>query len=274
MGTLLSNNGLNVEIEKITKEFKELSITEELKKETEKVNEKLRKAEETLKVKKQQKKFRDLKDYEKGQILTFGRKCDSVRNKSIERFITASFTKENTVRTMGDVEKIQTVVRKEINDIEMLHSMCELDENIEASRDPALNLLQMGIDIDERCPSSFKPKSTFSPPVNCDAINVFKKGIIKAVKTLRYVKMSKYDNLQLKHRKAIESLRNNKDIIIKRSDNGGNVVILSRDKYIKEGLRQLQDKNNYLISGREEIMEAKKKVFGKLEEWRDLGLME
>ncbi|KAJ1154235.1 hypothetical protein NDU88_006989 [Pleurodeles waltl] len=85
---------------------------------------------------------------------------------------------------------------------------------------------------------------------------------------------SKHDNLQLRHRKVIDSLRNDKNIIIKKSDKGGNVVILSRDKYIKEGLRQLQDKKNYSIARRDEMREVKRKVFEKLDEWKDQGLIE
>lgn len=44
---------------------------------------------------------------------------------------------------------------------------------------------------------------------------------------------------------ALQQLKNNTDIIIKPADKGGNIVILNRQDYINEGLRQLSDQNYY-----------------------------
>ena len=52
-------------------------------------------------------------------------------------------------------------------------------------------------------------------------------------------------NLKKEELAAINTLRNNKDIVIKPADKGGNRVILNREDYIKEGLRQLSDENHY-----------------------------
>ena len=52
-------------------------------------------------------------------------------------------------------------------------------------------------------------------------------------------------NMSKAHYRALSSLKNNKDIIIKPADKGRNLVIQDRSKYIEEGNRQLSDPNFY-----------------------------
>ena len=52
-------------------------------------------------------------------------------------------------------------------------------------------------------------------------------------------------NLTKEEYKAIKSLRNNKDIIIKPADKGSAVVILDKESYINEGQSQLNDTKFY-----------------------------
>jgi len=52
-------------------------------------------------------------------------------------------------------------------------------------------------------------------------------------------------NLTLQEREALELLKNNNNIVIKRADKGSAVVIQDRIDYINEGLRQLSDNNFY-----------------------------
>ena len=54
-----------------------------------------------------------------------------------------------------------------------------------------------------------------------------------------------YDNISCKERAAIQSLKRNKNIIIKPADKGGATVILNRSDYIKEGKNQLNHQQNY-----------------------------
>ena len=54
-------------------------------------------------------------------------------------------------------------------------------------------------------------------------------------------------NLKKEEWTAITTLQNNKDIIIKPADKGGNIVIMKKEDYIQEGLRQLIDSNHYEI---------------------------
>ena len=44
---------------------------------------------------------------------------------------------------------------------------------------------------------------------------------------------------------ALENLRKNKNLIIKQVDKGGAIVLMNKDDYIKEGLRQLTDTRSY-----------------------------
>ena len=52
-------------------------------------------------------------------------------------------------------------------------------------------------------------------------------------------------NLTKEEYKAIKSLKNNRNIIIKPADKGSAVVILDRESYITEGQRQLNDTKFY-----------------------------
>ena len=54
-------------------------------------------------------------------------------------------------------------------------------------------------------------------------------------------------NLKKEEWTAITTLRNNKDIVIKPADKGGNIVIINKEDYIQEGLRQLSGSNHYEI---------------------------
>jgi len=53
-------------------------------------------------------------------------------------------------------------------------------------------------------------------------------------------------NLTLQEKEALETLKNNTNIVIKKADKGSAVVIQDLNDYITEGLRQLNDKDFYL----------------------------
>ena len=52
-------------------------------------------------------------------------------------------------------------------------------------------------------------------------------------------------NLKKEEWQAITTLRNNKDIVIKQADKGGNIVIKDKHDDLQEGLRQLSNNNHY-----------------------------
>ncbi len=85
-----------------------------------------------------------------------------------------------------------------------------------------------------RDPSKFKPKSFFLPPIQNLTINTFIKKVNYDVELLfkKDVKPLKR-NLTKKEQDVLISLSDNKDLVIKPADKGGDVVIWSRHLYIQ-----------------------------------------
>ena len=55
------------------------------------------------------------------------------------------------------------------------------------------------------------------------------------------------DNLSKQERKALQRLKNRKDIVIKKAGKGGATVVLDSKDYLEEDLRQLNDQRYYEI---------------------------
>ena len=66
------------------------------------------------------------------------------------------------------------------------------------------------------------------------------------IKGRKYVKLpSGQTNLTSQELVALNTLKNNKSIIIKPADKGGAIVVMSKESYLKEGLRQLTNPDYY-----------------------------
>lgn len=92
--------------------------------------------------------------------------------------------------------------------------------------------------------TSFKSKSKFSPTVTNPALVTFTKKVDYEVNKLFEEKILVHkQNLTYKERTALSELSANSDIIIRPADKGGAVVVLSKDKYIKEAHRQLNTRH-------------------------------
>ena len=65
-------------------------------------------------------------------------------------------------------------------------------------------------------------------------------------------------NLKLKQRKAITSLKNNKDILIKPADKGRAIVIMNKKDYLQEGFRQLANEKHYKKLDRDPTISSRK----------------
>ena len=95
----------------------------------------------------------------------------------------------------------------------------------------------------------FRNKSRWTPAPNVD---VFLDAFIEAVKNdfhklkLRSHHENPNKNLSTEESKALIHLKNNDNIIIKKADKGTAVVIMNRNDYIKEGIRQFSDANFYV----------------------------
>ncbi|XP_064629281.1 uncharacterized protein LOC135488571 [Lineus longissimus] len=90
----------------------------------------------------------------------------------------------------------------------------------------------------------FRLKSSWTPPPVGNAN--LETYIATTSMTLNKAKANKHrDNISKEERNALQSLRNNQEITIKRADKGGATVILNTKDYISECERQLTDTNFY-----------------------------
>ena len=107
--------------------------------------------------------------------------------------------------------------------------------------------------------------STWTPPLNRHAalesyIKVIKDNIQEQTQG---PKKSRRDNLTKEERKALVSLRSRTDIVIKRADKGSATVVMSREQYIDEVMRQLNNHHHYekLPGDPTELFFGEKKAF-------------
>ncbi|XP_031747711.1 uncharacterized protein LOC116406864 [Xenopus tropicalis] len=54
------------------------------------------------------------------------------------------------------------------------------------------------------------------------------------------------NNLTMKEKRALNTLKNDHDIVIRKADKGGQIVILNKSDYVFEAHRQLSDRETYL----------------------------
>ena len=90
----------------------------------------------------------------------------------------------------------------------------------------------------------FREKSTWTPPANRDKhldsyISVITSKIMSASENRAF------SNLKPDEREALRDLKSRSDIVIRDADKGSATVIMDRQRYIDEGLRQLNDDKVY-----------------------------
>lgn len=98
-------------------------------------------------------------------------------------------------------------------------------------------------------PSKLKPPSQTDPPAIPSPLEVFKKMVLMDMdkKYFKKPQASKlHSNLKKEEYKALNDLKKNDEIIIKKADKGGGLVIMDKSDYIKEAERQLSDANTYM----------------------------
>uniref|UniRef100_A0A3P8RTI8 Reverse transcriptase domain-containing protein n=1 Tax=Amphiprion percula TaxID=161767 RepID=A0A3P8RTI8_AMPPE len=94
--------------------------------------------------------------------------------------------------------------------------------------------------------SPFRPKSTFIPCVNNPTLSTFTKKVSYEVeKIFQGPREIKRYNLTKNEHDALDWISKRTDVIIKSADKGGAVCVWSKDKYVTEALRQLNDEECY-----------------------------
>ena len=110
----------------------------------------------------------------------------------------------------------------------------------ESNQDPPEQNSQSGVPFEHK---SFKFKSTFNP-VGPFQLETMFHSIDQDLYKLKY-RQPRKKKLSKEEYKAIKSLRNNPDIIMKPADKGGAIGILDKQFYINEGERQLHSNQFY-----------------------------
>lgn len=99
---------------------------------------------------------------------------------------------------------------------------------------------------DKRTINPFKLPSNYTPKKTAQYIETFADNIEKyTISQLNRDKTHPHTR-DISTHTDMESLRNLKDVIFKKADKSGKIVILDRDKYVKECLRQLKNTDYYI----------------------------
>lgn len=94
--------------------------------------------------------------------------------------------------------------------------------------------------------SQFKSKSTFCPLVQSATLKTFARKVIFDIENLfKSKRAQKHFNLSMKEKAALETLSTDEDIVIKKVDKGGAIVVWGKDMYVKEVYRQLYNRESY-----------------------------
>ncbi|XP_066465500.1 uncharacterized protein [Eleutherodactylus coqui] len=97
--------------------------------------------------------------------------------------------------------------------------------------------------------TGLRNKSTYQPPTSNPQIEVFAKLVLKDIEKLRSKTLGNKrrlkNNLNMRERKALNSLAQDDAIVVKPADKGGAIVVMDTSMYTTEVFRQLNDENVY-----------------------------
>ena len=93
---------------------------------------------------------------------------------------------------------------------------------------------------------AFRNKSVWCPERGRElAIEAYAQAVEEEILSSIRNEGATYSNLSTSEREALKNLKSYNDIVIKEADKGSGVVVMDRDRYIKEAFRQLEDPNVY-----------------------------
>ncbi|OCT60972.1 hypothetical protein XELAEV_18046998mg [Xenopus laevis] len=99
-----------------------------------------------------------------------------------------------------------------------------------------------------------KSRSTFNPNINNASIETFTNMVYNDIeKNLDKHVNSRNNNLKYKEREALKELQQNKDIVIKRADKGGGIVVMNKDDYLIETL--INPPGRPIVSGVDSLLQ-------------------
>eukprot|EP00079_Xenopus_tropicalis_P032370 XP_017946141.1 PREDICTED: uncharacterized protein LOC108645441 [Xenopus tropicalis] len=107
---------------------------------------------------------------------------------------------------------------------------------------------RVGVSLSES-KSRFRSKSTFYPThLRDNIVNMFQKNVETELSLLHETTsdLPSRNNLTMKEKRALNTLKNDHNIVIRKADKGGQIVILNKSDYVFEAHRQLSDRETYL----------------------------
>ncbi len=110
--------------------------------------------------------------------------------------------------------------------------------------DPNQAFIDTGYDEDEF--TTFKKaKSKWTPKMSTDAVNTFVNRCKEEINLVNFKLKKRSSNFTIEERSVLTNLQSRDDVIIKRADKGGTIVVWRKDLYIAEVERQLLDATYY-----------------------------
>ena len=111
-------------------------------------------------------------------------------------------------------------------------------------------------------PKLVQNKSSFEPP---NQRNQELEEIIDKIKNIKIEKHNPKDNLSKAERNTPKELKENKDIVIKETDKGGAIVIMTKEQHRKLVMKHLDSKAYASVADKN----TDKKVMQKIEEYTE-----
>lgn len=93
---------------------------------------------------------------------------------------------------------------------------------------------------------AFRKKSSWCPSRNRDLILETYVDMLERKIFSHDLRVPCHRNISRAEQEALETLRGSDDIVIKQADKGSAVVVMDREKYIDEAMRQLNDRDVYI----------------------------
>ncbi|KAJ1155488.1 hypothetical protein NDU88_008218 [Pleurodeles waltl] len=201
-------------------------------------------------------------------LFKFTRKCKLMKYFDHKYHFDGNYT-DNTATcdfSIGDIRDIQTLLSLEGDDNSRRTPTCD---DI---------LMDLGFSSSTTCASGLRPRSRFTPIFSSDnAIDVFHKlvtnDLYKLENQYSFGRKSWSRNLSPQELKALRSLDDIRDVVIKEADKGGNIVIMNRKDYVGEIDRQLQDQKAYCKLYTNPIGKITRDLETTLSFWKDRGLL-
>lgn len=166
-----------------------------------------------------------------------------------------------------------------IKDVQATHLLLSLTDREDSPLEMETLLTDLDIETDYSIASGLKNKSKWTPTLpGGNVIDNFHRLVLDDLNRVNTknlnTKFKFKDNLTRGERLALSTLRENRDIIIREADKGGNVVVMNLIDYNNEIQGQLNDNSCYELLNHNPIGPLTLLVNGLLLTWKQSGLLD